>query len=70
MPFKDQMDEINNKHKAFTTISVLKARLRMVEDVEKNRVNLWDKTKWEHDMKKFKGEEQVIEMVGEENVED
>ncbi|CAH1423219.1 unnamed protein product [Lactuca virosa] len=67
---KDQLDDIDNKAKTFTIVSVLEARLRMVEDVEKNRVNSWDKTKWEHAMKKFNGEEQVGEKVGEENIKD
>ncbi|CAH1448377.1 unnamed protein product [Lactuca virosa] len=67
---KDQMDDIENKAKTLTMVSILEARLKMVEDVQKNRVDSWDKTKLEQALKKFKGGEHVSEKVGEENVED
>ncbi|CAH1430392.1 unnamed protein product [Lactuca virosa] len=54
---KDQLDNIESNTNTFTTISILEARLKMVEDVEKNRVDSLDKTKWEQDLKKFKGDE-------------
>lgn len=70
---KDQLHDNQKKTTMFITISIMQARLKMVEDIKKNRFHSQDKTKWEQTLKNFRGEGEVDHKVDEnviqENVE-
>lgn len=53
---KDQLDDIENKASTFITVLVLKASLKMVEDIQENMVESCDKFSCEQALRNLKVE--------------
>lgn len=48
---------IKGEAKKFNVISVLEARLNMMDDTEESKMDFWDREKWQKALKWLKGEE-------------
>lgn len=53
------LDEIEEEAKKISAIFFLETRMKMMDDLQKNRVDRQDKEKWERALNKLKGEEWV-----------